>query len=98
MWVPLKGGDSTVSIYSDGTSTTGTGVKGDFKLTDNNFIKLDYDNGEKELRTIMIADGDVAAIADPDREQYNKKQDLTSLTVHEKLYAGIPELAMREYQ
>lgn len=67
-------GDGTISLYNDGTFTTGAGVEGDFELMDDeSSLELVYDNGEKETWSIMISDGKVAAIADPDGEQYNKK-------------------------
>lgn len=67
-----KDGEGKVSLYNDGSFTTGTGIEGDFEIKEDSFLELAYDDGKKETWSIMIGDGKVAAIVNPEGEQYDK--------------------------
>lgn len=66
-------GDKTISFYNDGTFATGTGDEGAFEIESENSLELTYEDGKKETWSVMIAAGEIAAVADPDGEQYDKK-------------------------
>lgn len=59
-----------VSLYKDGTFTTGTGNEGAYEV-DGSSLKLEYD-GKSETWSIMVSGGEIAAIVDSDGTQYTK--------------------------
>jgi hypothetical protein len=67
-------GDKTISLYQDGTFTTGSGDEGAFEVKGNS-VEMTFQNGTTSTETwsVMISGGEIAAIVSPDGDQYNKK-------------------------
>ncbi len=65
-----------ISLYKDGTFTTGSGDEGAFKL-DGQSLELTYENDSSRTETwsVAVALGKVAAITNPEGQQYTKQQD-----------------------
>ena len=61
-----------------GGDVWGTARKGTYKVKeseDGNSVTLEFDEGASETWGIMIADGKVVAVTNPDGEQYTKRPD-----------------------
>ena len=68
--------NAKISLYKDGTFTTSSGDEGAFKL-DERSLELTYENGSSRTETwkVAVSLGKVAAIMDPEGQQYTKQQD-----------------------